>query len=129
MSRRAHISDRKMLASTLCALFGIPHEHQVLMHEDQVASLFHWDHYPVPKALGGSDHFSNLRPLLAGTHRAITAKRDVPTIAKMKRLARANDAAVNRLLAKHQGEAPPAERKKYRWPQRKMQSRNALRRS
>lgn len=120
MTRRAHISDRTKLAALVCELLAIPHEHQLLMHQDHVLSLVHWDHYPVPKALGGSDRFSNLRALLVATHRVITAKRDVPTIAKVKRLARANDDSVNRLLAKQPG-VPIA--RNGRWPSRKMQSR------
>jgi hypothetical protein len=124
---RAHISDRTKLAALVCEFLEIPHEHQLLMHEDQVLSLVHWDHYPVPKALGGSDRFSNLRALLRSTHRAITAKRDVPTIAKVKRLARVTAEGSRRLLAKLNGE--PSERKHSRWQQgRKLQSRNNLRR-
>jgi len=123
MTARAHISDRTKLAALVCELIDIPHEHQLLMHEDQVLSLVDCHHEPVPKALGGSDRFSNLRIILRTTHKAITAKRDVPTIAKVKRLARVTAEASRRLLAKHQGEPAP-EQKRSRWPTgRKLQSR------
>lgn len=86
MTRRAKISDRTKLAATLCALFDIPWEHQCAMHEDQVLSLVHFDHHPRRKVDGGSDLFSNLRPLLIAGHREKTAEIDQPEIAKGKRL-------------------------------------------
>lgn len=83
---RAKISDRTKLAATLCALFEIPWSHQILMHEDQVLSLVQFDHHPRRKIDGGSDLFSNLRPLLIAGHRIKTATIDQPEIAKGKRL-------------------------------------------
>lgn len=53
---------------------------------DQIISLFHWDHYPIPYAEGGPDEPWNLCPMLISAHREKTRKIDVPTIAKGKRI-------------------------------------------
>ena len=88
MTRR-RISDRTLLASCLARLFEVPHAHQQAMHEDQMISLAERDHFPIPVAEGGSDHFSNVWARMIGEHREKTRKVDVPGIAKRKRLARA----------------------------------------
>ena len=86
MSARTRISDRTLLASCLARLFEIPHAHQVLMHQDQMISLAHRDHFPVPFAEGGTNHFSNVWARLITEHREKTAKTDIPAIAKGKRI-------------------------------------------
>ena len=56
------------------------------------AIIHHWevDHYPVPVALGGSNHPTNLMPRPKAEHRHKTAKKDVPVIAKVKRAGKAH---------------------------------------
>lgn len=108
MSTRAPISDRTKLAAALCLLFDIPGEDQKRMHEDHVLSLVQWDHWPIRKADGGSDEFSNLRPLLIGAHREKTATVDVPAIAKGKRIQHAeaiHDATMASKAGDYQGAA------------------------
>lgn len=89
---RKRFSDRTMLAHFIARVFEIPHEHQKLMHEDQVISLIERDHWPVPLAEGGAHHFSNAWGRLIADHREKTRTVDVPGIAKRKRIA-ANEAA------------------------------------
>jgi 5-methylcytosine-specific restriction endonuclease McrA len=45
-----------------------------------------YDHYPVPAALGGSNDLSNCRCLCRKCHRRITAEKDVPSIARTRRI-------------------------------------------
>jgi len=96
MSAREHIPLKTLLASAICALLEIPHEHAKLMTADQVISLVQRDHYPIRRsdglALGMTvaevDHHSNivLRSIMA--HRHKTATVDIPQIAKSKRIRR-----------------------------------------
>ena len=73
---------------------------------------FHYDHI-VPDAMGGEPTLENCAVLCLSCHGEKTTKRDVPTIAKVKRI-----------RAKHIG----ATRPKRPWPKRKMQSRNTFER-
>lgn len=133
------ISDRTLLAHCLARLFGIPHEHQQAMHEDQMISLVERDHWPVPVAEGGSGHFSNVWARLIGEHREKTRKVDVPGIAKRKRIARAEAAHQARMAAKAGEERRAAillaavesvgrARPKRPWPKQKIRSRGFQRR-
>jgi hypothetical protein len=87
-------SLRTLLAAALCALRGkdgerlIPHEDAKLMTAHQVISCFQFNHYPIRHEAGGPAEHWNLDPELIPAHREITAKRDVPQIAKTKRSAR-----------------------------------------
>lgn len=45
---------------------------------------FHYDHV-IPDAMGGTPTLENCAVLCVGCHSAKTGKRDIPTIAKMKR--------------------------------------------
>jgi hypothetical protein len=93
--KRKHISDRTHLAAALLALGDVPYEHAKQMHEDQIISLYQFDHGVLHAdkdddmlrllGLWHIDHFSNLTPRLIREHREKT-KRDVKTIAKGKRL-------------------------------------------
>lgn len=106
MRKRKRISDRMKLAAALLhyrrgAADGfervIPYEDGKQMSADQIISLFHWDHDPVPYAEGGPDEPWNLTPRLINAHREKTRKRDVPRIAKNKRIKRKHDRHVERL--------------------------------
>jgi predicted ATP-binding protein involved in virulence len=89
--RRKRISDRTKLAATLLARGDIPYDHAKLMTEDQIISLYQFDHnirYETEHE--DRDKFWNLAPLLIRTHRAKT-KLDLREIAKSKRLRKANE--------------------------------------
>lgn len=92
--KRAHISLKTKLASALLMLRApdgrdaIPYQDSKQMSADQIISLFHFDHWPIRKADGGTDHPSNLAPRLIAAHREKTAKIDVPEMAKSKRIRR-----------------------------------------
>lgn len=120
MTIRAHIPLKEKLASALCQMLCddgtgklvpvIPYEHAKQMSADQVLSLWHWDHWPVRKVDGGPDLHFNIVPRLIADHLRKTRTIDQPQIAKRKRIVRANDAAVNRLLARADGEPPQPQR-------------------
>ncbi|UEM11907.1 hypothetical protein J4G43_046950 [Bradyrhizobium barranii subsp. barranii] len=128
MRRRAHISFKTKLAATLCEMLTddgtgklvkiIPHEDAVKMTEDQVLSLFRFDH-GLYHAQGGSDEFWNLTPMLIEAHNVKTRQRDIPQIAKTHRIEKAEEEFRTRLLAKDRGEPRPPSR----WPKRKMRTR------
>jgi hypothetical protein len=67
-----------------------------------VASWFEVDHYPIPVANGGSNHPTNLVPRLKAEHREKTARKDIPMIAKGKRISKDHEAFRQRMLAKLQ---------------------------
>ena len=146
-SKRAYIPWPEKCAALICLAFGIPYDHAKAMDVDAVLSLVDFDHYPIPKAHGGPDKFFNLTPRLRPGHRIKTAKIDIPVIAKTKRVRAANAAHTRIMLNKTFGDAkvfeelfqefmvgrPKAKRKMPSRPfpkgQRKMQSRNTLRRA
>lgn len=100
----------------------IDREHALMMSADQCASLFHF-HHEVYRALGGSNHPTNLTPLLIAAHRERTAKIDKPAIAKCERVSKAHDAHTEVMRQKMLTPAP-REAPRSRWPKgRKMQSR------
>jgi hypothetical protein len=47
----------------------------------------HYDHWPVPAALGGPGTLENCRVLDPKHHKQITDSKDIPAIAKSKRVA------------------------------------------
>jgi hypothetical protein len=130
MRRRAHISFKTKLAATLCEMLTddgtgklvkiIPHEDAVKMTEDQVLSLFRFDH-GLYHAQGGPDEFWNLTPMLIREHQVKTSKRDIPLMAKTRRIEKAQEEFRARLLAKDRGEPRPPSR----WPKRKFNRRDA----
>ena len=99
------------LAAALCALKGpdgqrlIPHDDAKKMTAEQVISLFHFNHHPIPHAEGGPLVHWNLDPELIPAHRDMTAKVDVPGIAKRKRVAQGQERHLARMAAKATGEA------------------------
>jgi hypothetical protein len=93
-----------------------------------VRTMFDFDHWPEPAALGGSNHPSNLWPRLRADHKHKTAKLDIPAIAKVKRISKAHSEFRARILAKSgQGEAQPERRSK--WGTRKLNTKGAKLRS
>ncbi|WP_035677659.1 hypothetical protein [Bradyrhizobium liaoningense] len=130
MRRRDYIPLKTRLAATLCEILTddgtgklvkvIPHEDAVKMTEDQVLSLFHFDH-AIYHAQGGADAFWNLTPTLIPEHREKTRKRDIPQIAKTRRIEQREAEFRARLLAKHRGEPRPPNR----WPKSSFQKRRA----
>ena len=64
----------------------ISHDHAKLMSDDQIISLFHFDHYPIPHAHGGPDEAWNLEPRPIAEHREKTATVDQPMMAKVDRI-------------------------------------------
>lgn len=57
-------------------------------------------------------------PMAKEDHREVTAKRDIPAIAKTKRLSKTHEEFRQKMLAKDSGDVPP-ETKKSRWGGRK----------
>lgn len=96
MTARKKIRLSTKLASALCQMVRpdgnggweriIPHEQAKRMSEAEVLAAFHFDHDPIPKAHDGPDVHWNLTPRPVDEHREKTAKRDIPMIAKVKRL-------------------------------------------
>src|SRR5258708_500593 len=94
--KRKKISLKTQLAAALLQIRDasserlIPHDDAKLMSACQIISLFHLDHQPIPHADGGPDEPWNLTHLFIGAHREKTAKRDIPQIAKGKRIRATN---------------------------------------
>jgi len=116
---RAHIPFKTKLAAALRTMLVeedgklvpfIDYDTAKQMTEDQVLSLFHFDHDPKPKAFGGTDEHHNLVPRPIIEHRVKTAKHDAPRIAKAERLSDAQEEFRRRMLAKV-GQAEDAPRK------------------
>ena len=72
---------------------------------DAVLAMFECDHDPIPVALGGTNHPANLTHRIKAGHRDKTAKKDVPAIAKVKRLGADAEAFRAKILAKASGSA------------------------
>lgn len=96
----------------------IPHEHAKLMGDDQILSLFQWDHYPVRHEDDGPDEAWNLTPRLKAAHREKTSKIDIPQSAKKKRILRRETEHRNALASKLRAPDMPKERPRQRWPSR-----------
>ena len=101
---------REKLAAALAVIAGVPFEDRKRMHADQIISLFHFDHDPIPHAapFNGQPVHWNCTPRLIKDHREKTAKDDVPMIARVRRVAPKHEEFRRRMLAKAgQAEAPP----------------------
>lgn len=59
------------------------------MSAEQIVRMFECDH-EIHRAIGGTNHPTNLTMRMKAEHREKTAKRDVPQIAKTKRIAAAS---------------------------------------
>jgi hypothetical protein len=62
-------------------------------------AVFHFDH-DIHHTIGGQDAHWNLTPRAVEKHRQKTAKRDIPQIAKTKRLEQAQEDFRRKVLAK-----------------------------
>lgn len=105
---KARISTKTKLAAALRCLMieedgklvpAIPYDDARRMTEDEIISLFHFDH-GVQEAIGGPTEPWNLTPRFIAEHRKKTAAVDLPAIAKTKRLAEKHEAFRRRILAK-----------------------------
>lgn len=66
----------------------------------EIIQAFECDHHPVPVALGGTNHPTNLQHTIKAEHRHKTAKKDVPAIARVKRVGKKHEAHVAAVEAK-----------------------------
>jgi len=85
---------------------------------ESIVALYDCHHYPIPVALDGDNHPTNLMMILRPPdHQTITRTIDVPAIAKVKRITESENAFRQKILAKSgQGPAPDSKRRK--WPSR-----------
>lgn len=67
---------------------------------DEILKCCQWDHYPVRRSDGGTNDPRNIRPLPAAVHAEKTAKKDLPEIAKGKRLSASAEETRRIILAK-----------------------------
>lgn len=123
MVKRAHINLKTKLAAALCQMMHevdgkleliLTHAEAKQLSEDQVLSLFAFDHDPIPHAEGGEDAHYNLRPSLIVPHRKKTAEVDVPRIYKNRRVAK-DHIEHTRTMATPRDQRPP---KQSRWQSR-----------
>ena len=114
---RGYIPFKTKLVAALCQMrhevdgkweLILTHAEAKALSEDQILSLFHWEHGVVPHAEGGTDSHYNLEPMLIAPHRKKTATVDVPGIAKRKRVAKAH-AEHTRTMATPRAERPPTQ--------------------
>lgn len=129
--KRKHVSLKTKLAAALLKMLKaddagvlrpvIPFDEAKTLTADQIISRFHFNHYPIPHAHGGPDEPWNLDPEPVEHHREITAKIDIPRIAKGKRVVKAEAAHQAVMAAKQAGEVAET---RSAWPKgRKLQSR------
>lgn len=122
MGRRPHIPLKTRLAAALCQMVRenadgklervIDHVSAKAMTEEQILSLWEWDHDPIPKHRDGPDEHWNLTPRPIPEHREKTAKVDTPGAAKDKRILAKQAEFQRRVLAKiGQGDDLPPPRK------------------
>jgi hypothetical protein len=131
MTKRKKLTLKTKLASALCQMMLpntvggyeriISHEDAKRMSEDQILSVFHFDHYPIPHSHDGPDVHWNLTPRPIPEHRAKTAKVDQPMLAKIKRLTPAQEDFRRKVLERPTGQKrQPTGKIKSRsnWPKR-----------
>lgn len=123
MAKRGHITFKTKLVAALCQMrhevdgkleLILNHDEAKALSEDQILSLFAFDHDPIPHAEGGEDVHYNLRPELIVPHRRKTATIDVPGIAKRKRVAKGHIEHTRTMLTPRD-QRPP---KQSRWGSR-----------
>lgn len=109
------------LAATLILAGLVDREAAKSMTAREIVGLFDCDHFPIPRAMGGSNHPTNLNMRLRPGHRAKTAAADIPMIAKVKRGAQKRVEHEARMSAKLTGELV-VEKPRRSIPSRKFQS-------
>lgn len=113
---------KAMLAATLRELLKIPHDHARLMTDEQIISLVQFQHilyHSQNREEPWVDEHWNLEPMLIADHKEITAKKDIPQIAKTKRISKAHE-EFRRTILTPRDERP---RKQSRWGSRKFEKR------
>ncbi len=98
----------------------------------EIISVFDFDHYPIPKALDGSNHPTNLVARVRAEHRGKTAKIDVPMIAKVKRVSAKHEEFRRRMLAKassKDADENPAKKRSPKIKSRGFQAQKGLKKS
>lgn len=127
MSKRPYIPLKTRLAAALCQMLRpnadgkwervIDYQSAKAMTEDQILSVFAWDHDPIPKHRDGPDEHWNLVPRPILEHREKTAKIDTPGAAKDKRVMARQEEFRRKMLARAgQAEsAPKPEKPKRPW--------------
>ena len=123
MAKRGYISFKTKLVAALCQMrhevdgkleLILTHDHAKALSEDQILSLFHWEHGVIPHAEDGPDCHWNLEPMLIAPHRKKTREVDVPGIAKRKRV-RTDHIEHTRTMATPRDQRP---QKQSRWGSR-----------
>ncbi len=125
---RKHIALREQLAAALAFLLPEAQERELRaakVSAKTVIALFSPDH-SVLHALGGSDKWWNIYPMLRAPHKE-KSRRDTSIVAKVDRIAPEHEDFRRRMLKPDKGRASLD--KPSRFPRgRKLQSRNDLRR-
>lgn len=128
--KRGHISFKTKLVAALCQMrhevdgrweLIITNADAQALSEDQILSLFHWDHTVIPHAEDGPDEHWNLAPELIVPHRKKTREVDVPGIAKRKSVRRGFEELTRTLATPRDQRAP----KVSRWAKRPFQKRRS----
>lgn len=130
MAARKHVSLKTKLAAVLRDMAverngrlerALTYEEAKAMTDDQVLSLFQWDH-GIHHAIGGTDEHWNLTARFIDDHRRKTAKIDIPRLAKTDRITDKEAEFQRRLSAKTEDlsgqETGQKERHKFRWGKR-----------
>ncbi len=134
-AKRSHVSLKTKLAAVLRDLAverdgrlerALSYEEAKAMTDDQILSLFQFDH-GIHHAIGGGIQHWNLTARFIAEHRAKTAKQDVPMIAKADRISDAHREFQRKILEKagiQSGQETGQKRHKFKWASgRKMLSR------
>ena len=116
--KRKHLSLRTKLASALLALGDVPYKDAKQLSEDQVLSLYQWDHGQLA-ALDGPDVFWNLTPRLIAPHRE-KSRKDTSIVAKVRRVESRWQDFTAKMAQPDKGQSEPHRGKPKRpWPKRK----------
>lgn len=123
---RKYILLREQLAAALAMLLPTQQRDELRAAKvpaKTVIALFSPDH-GILHALGGSDRWFNIYPMLREPHKE-KSRRDTAIVAKVRRIAPEHEEFRRRMLKPDKGGVT---RDKGKWPRRKLQSRNDLRR-
>jgi len=97
--KRKQPTLREKIAACLIELKLVDREWAKKKTAQEICDCVQWDHFPVPVALGGTNHPTNLQPLTIAAHQIKTDTYDKPTISKCKRINEAHEAFRKRVLA------------------------------